>query len=117
FGKHAFATFDTVDHGRDLRAIHNNDIAAWPHLIDHCLAGRSTCLDVVGHHRYVRAVGGRVNGDDHDAGGLSLLDGRGNCLGIVGGDQQHIDAGGDEIVDVIELLAQVIVVGNDGHLC
>ena len=56
------------------------------------------------------APGGRdVDRHHDDAGRLRLLDRRLDRLRVGGVDQDHVDAGGDEVVDLRELLVQVVV--------
>ena len=78
-------------------------------LVGDVLAGDLAGLDVVGLHRGVGAGRGDVDRDHHDPGRLRPLDRRGDRLGVGGVEQDHVDARGDEVVDLVELLVQVVV--------
>src|SRR4029079_17105286 len=56
----------------------------------------------------VGAFGRGVDRDDHDARRLRLLDRRPDRLWIAGIQQDQVDAGGNEIVDLGDLLAEVV---------
>ncbi len=114
--EHVLAADDAVDHRGDLRAVLDDDVAFASQLVDDVLAGDLAGLDVVGGHRGVGAFGRGVDGNDDDAGGLRLLDRRADRLGIAGVEQDQVDAGGDEIVDLGDLLAEVIFEADGGDL-
>ena len=79
-GQHLLAAVDPVDHGGDLRAVLDDDVALAAELVDDVLAGDLAGLDVVGLHRGVGAGGGDVDRHHHDAGRLRPLDRRGDRL-------------------------------------
>ena len=59
-----------------------------------------------GHHRGVRPLGRDVDRHDDDAGRLRPLDRRRDRLGVGGVEQDQVDARGDEIVDLGDLLVR-----------
>ena len=81
-------------------------------LVDDVLAGDLAGLDVVGLTVASAPGGGDVDRDHDDAGRLRPLDRRLDRLRVGGVEQDHVDAGGDEVVDLGELLVQVVV-GRD----
>ena len=80
------------------------------------MAGDLAGLNIVCGHRSVRAFGCRVHGDDDDASRLRLLDRGPNGLGIAGIEEDQVNAGGDEIVDLGHLLAEIVFKADGGDL-
>ena len=76
------------------------------------LAGDLARLDVVRLHRGVGPGRGDVDRDDDDARRLGALHRRRDRLRVGRVEQDQVDAGGDEVVDLGELLVQVVV-GRD----
>ena len=72
--------------------------------------------DVVGGHRRVRAIGIGVDRHDLDAGRLGLLNGGPERLHVTRVEQDEIDAGRDEIVDLVDLLAEIVIVAKGQQL-
>ena len=66
-------------------------------------------LDVVRLHGGVGAGGGHVDCHNHDPGGLRLLHCGLDGLRVGGVQQDKVDVSGNEVVDLRELLAHVVV--------
>ncbi len=109
--KHVLAALNAVDDGRRGRAIEDDVVALAARVVDQILAGDLARLDVVGHHGHVGTRGGDIEGCDYDACSLRLLNGRLDRLGVDSVQHDDIDAGGDEAVDLRDLLVQVVVGG------
>src|SRR5690606_27223220 len=80
--------------------------------VDNVLAGFLAGLNVVGHHCNVGAGCGNIKGGDDDASVTRTFDGGCNGAGINGVQHDDVDARGDEVIDLGNLLVQIIIGGN-----
>src|SRR6266702_907985 len=107
-GEHILAADHPVDHHEDLRPVLDDHIAFAAELVDDVLAGDLASLDIVCGHRGVGAFGCGIHRDDDDACRLCFLDRWPDGLRIAGVQEDQVDAGGDEVVDLGHLLAEVV---------
>ena len=107
--EHLLAALDAVDHRGDLRAVLDDHVALAAELVDDVLAGDLAGLDVVGLHRGVGARRPRRRPRRRRCRPPAPLDRRRDRLRVGGVEQDQVDAGGDEVVDLGELLVEVVV--------
>ena len=116
FGDDLLAAVHTLDHRGDLRTVDDDQVALAAHLVDQIFAGDRSGLGVVGFDGGIGTLGLGIDGDHNDAGRLGAADRRGDGIGIAGIEKDKVDAGGDEIVDLVILLAQIVVEADGGDL-
>ena len=98
--------FNTVGDRRILRTVLDDHIACALELSRDVLASDFASLYVVRRHGGVGGLSGRIDRHDDDARSLGFLDGRADGGGIAGVEQNEIDARGNEIVDLVNLLVR-----------
>ena len=109
-GQHLLAAVDAVDHGADLRAVLDDHVAAClAELVGDELAGDLAGLDIVGLHGGVGAGGRDVDATTTMPAACARLIAGAMALGSAALTRIMSTPGGDEVVDLGELLVQVVV--------
>lgn len=91
------------------RAVLDDDVALAAELVDDELTCDFASLHVVRRDSQIGAVSCGIDGNDDDAGVTSLLRWRAReSLGVARIEEDHVDAGCNEIVDLVDLLVEIL---------
>ena len=110
-----FAAFDAVLYGGDRRPVDDHHVAFVVQAVANVFTGQLARLGVIGGDGGVGPFGGDVNRHHHDPGLFGPLHRRANAFRIGGVEDDHIDFGGDKVIDLRHLLAQIVAAGDQRH--
>ncbi len=110
-----FEAFDAVHDRLNGRIFNHRNIAFVANGCRHQFASLFTASKIVGANKGgdINIVGGHIHCDDLDTRLLRLGNGRADALAVDGRNDDHINALGDEILDIRQLLAQVLIGDGD----
>ena len=110
--KLSLAAFHTVLDGGNRRPVDDDDVAFPFQTVGNVFTGHFACLSVIGSNGRVCAFRRYVNGNHHDPGVFRAFNRRADAFGVGGVKDNHVDFGGNKVVDLRHLLPQIVAAGN-----
>ena len=110
------AALDTVLHGGDRRSVDDHHIAFALQTVGNIFTGQLACLGIIGGNGRVCAFCRHVHRHHYNARLFGAFNRRANALRVSGVENDHVHFGGDKVIDLRHLLAQIVTAGDQRHL-